>query len=396
MNQPTQKKALMMSGIAGLSVLTFINLFNYLDRFVVSALAESLKHSSLALSDFKLGSLMTGFLLVYMITAPFFGALGDERAHSRPRLIAFGVGCWSLATALSGLAGSYLALFAARAAVGIGEAAYGTIAPSLLADYFPAARRGRVMAFFVAGVPGLLLAAACLLLIDPPRGAQDVRGGAARPVVRARHGDLRATYARLVHNYPYVMTVLGYAAYTFAVGGLGFWMPAFLERARGMPRAEAAVSFGEIVVITGFIGTFVGGWLGDYCIRYSRQAFLWVSGIATLIAAPFAWVALTTASSGWYLSSMVVAQLCLFVSTGPVNAAIINLTAPIERATAIALSIFTIHALGDVISPPLIGALSDATSLIEAVRIVPLAVLAAGVLWCWAAHAARGQTASPQ
>jgi nitrate/nitrite transporter NarK len=149
-------------------------------------------------------------------------------------------------------------------------------------------------------------------------------------------------------------------------------------------------------VITGFIGTFVGGWLGDYCIRYSRQAFLWVSGIATLIAAPFAWVALTTASSGWYLSSMVVAQLCLFVSTGPVNAAIINLTAPIERATAIALSIFTIHALGDVISPPLIGALSDATSLTEAVRIVPLAVLVAGVLWCWAAHAARGLTASPQ
>jgi MFS family permease len=425
MNQATRKKALMMSGIAGLSVLTFINLFNYLDRFVVSALAESLKHSSLALSDFRLGSLMTGFLLVYMITAPFFGALGDERAHSRPRLIAFGVGCWSLATALSGLAGSYLALFAARAAVGIGEAAYGTIAPSLLADYFPAARRGRVMAiffcaipvgaalgyivggvvnahfgwrmaFFVAGVPGLVLAAACLALVDPPRGAQDVRGSTAHRPVRAAHGDLRATYARLVHNYPYVLTVLGYAAYTFAVGGLGFWMPAFLERARGMPRAEAAVSFGEIVVITGFIGTFVGGWLGDYCIRYSRQAFLWVSGIATLIAAPFAWVALTTASSGWYLSSMVVAQLCLFVSTGPVNAAIINLTAPIERATAIALSIFTIHALGDVISPPLIGALSDATSLTQAVRIVPLAVLAAGALWCWAAHAARGLTASPQ
>jgi MFS family permease len=424
MKESAQKKALITSGIAGLAVLTFINLFNYLDRFVVSALAESLKHSSLALSDFKLGSLMTGFLLVYMLAAPVFGALGDRRSHSRPRLIAFGVACWSLATALSGMVGSYVMLFAARAAVGIGEAAYGTIAPSLLADYFPAARRGRVMAiffcaipvgaalgyivgglvnahfgwrvaFFVAGVPGLALAAACLALVDPPRGGQDAGTSASRLDRRGSRANLRATYARLIRNYPYMLTVLGYAAYTFAVGGLGFWMPAFLERARGIPRSDAAVSFGEIVVITGFVGTFVGGWLGDYCIRYSRQAFLWVSGIATLFAAPFAWVALTTPSSTLYLTSMVVAQLGLFVSTGPVNAAIINLTSPMERASAIALSIFTIHALGDVISPPLIGALSDASSLVEAVRIVPVAVLVAGGLWCWAAHAGGRESTSP-
>ncbi|HEY4772275.1 MAG TPA: hypothetical protein VIH50_04515, partial [Steroidobacteraceae bacterium] len=79
----------------------------------------------------------------------------------------------------------------------------------------------------------------------------------------------------------------------------------------------------------------------------------------------------------------------LFVSTGPINAAIVNLTSPLERASAIAVSIFTIHILGDVLSPPLIGALSDATSLQQAVKIVPVAVLLAGLLWCWAAHAGR-------
>jgi MFS family permease len=401
------------AALGGLAVLTLINLFNDLDRYVVSALAQSLKHSVLALSDLQLGSLATCFLLVYMLTAPVFGALGDRRP--RPRLIAIGVACWSLATALSGVVASYGALLVARAAVGIGEAAYGTIAPSLLADYFPASRRGRVMAvffcaipvgsalgyvvgglvdahfgwrmaFFVAGVPGLALAFLCLTLRDPPRGIHD-GGAVAVPSGRTARGDVRATYAHLIRNAPYVLTVLGYAAYTFAVGGLAFWMPAFLERVRGMPRAEATVSFGTIVVVTGFVGTFVGGWLGDYCARFSRQAFLWVCAIATLIAAPLAWAALTTASPKLYLASMVAAQLFLFVSTGPVNAAIINLTSPVERASAVALSIFAIHALGDVLSPPLIGALSDAGSLGQAVKIVPVAVLVSGLLWCGAARA---------
>jgi MFS family permease len=422
MNVPPPRPALITSAVGALAILTFINLLNYLDRFIVSALAESLKHSSLALSDFKLGTLATGFLLVYMLAAPVFGALGDRRA--RPRLIAFGVACWSLATALSGLATSYATLLAARAAVGIGEAAYGTIAPSLLADFFPESRRGRVMAvffcaipvgsalgfivgglvdahfgwrmaFFVAGVPGLALAALTVMMRDPPRGGEDA-GKAPRPSAHQdTRTDLQATYARLARNSPYVLTVLGYAAYTFAVGGLGFWMPAFLERVRGMSRQEATVSFGEIVVITGFIGTFVGGWLGDFFSKYSRQAFLWVSAVATLIAAPFAWAALATGSSTLYLAAMVAAQLFLFVSTGPVNAAIINLASPAERATAIAVSIFTIHILGDVLSPPLIGALSDAASLQQAVMVVPVAVLAAGLLWCWAARAG-GRAPQPQ
>ena len=410
----------------GLAVLSFINLLSYLDRYVVSALIESLKHSELALSDANLGSLMSGFLVVYTLTAPIFGALGDRR--SRPRLIALGVACWSFATALSGFAGSYLALLAARASVGVGEAAYVTIAPSLLSDYFPVRQRGRVMAiffcaipvgsalgyvvgglvdkhygwrmaFFVAGVPGLVLAALCLLLRDPPRGAQDGAGAVpavspAPPVPTSIGKDTWAAYGRLMHNKPYVLTILGYAAYTFAVGGLAVWMPAFLERARGIPRSEATISFGTIVVITGFIGTFVGGWLGDYCAKYSRQAYLWLSAIATLVAAPFVWMALTTASHPLYLVCMVTAQLCLFLSTGPINAAIINLVLATERATAIALGVFAIHLLGDALSPFLIGALSDAFSLAQAVKIVPIAVVIGGCVWIWAARA-QAQAGAP-
>ena len=68
-------------------------------------------------------------------------------------------------------------------------------------------------------------------------------------------------------NRAYRLTVLGYAAYTFALGGLAFWAPAFLERVRGMPKAQATVQFGSIVVVTGFVGTFAGGWAGDYFLR---------------------------------------------------------------------------------------------------------------------------------
>jgi MFS family permease len=94
---------------------------------------------------------------------------------------------------------------------------------------------------------------------------------------------------------------------------------------------------------------------------------------------------LTTRSPHLYLASMVAAQLCLFLSTGPINAAIANLVTATERASAIALSVFAIHLLGDVLSPPLIGALSDRTSLESAVKIVPVAVVLGGAIWLWAA-----------
>src|SRR3989440_12330077 len=271
---------------AALAVLTLVNLVNSLERRIVAALAQSLQHPEPPLSAAQAGSLLPGFLIVYMLAAPVFGSLGDTR--SRPRLLGLGVAIWSVATALAGFARSFAALFLARAAVGIGEAAYGTISPALLADYYPRERRGRVLAvffaaipigsalgyivggladrylgwrsaFFVAGIPGLVLAALVLRLYDPPRGAQDRDA----PAQLARVAPAaRAAYAVLLRNRPYVLTVLGYAAYTFAIGALAFWTPSFLERTRGIPKAHATVQFGAIVVATGFLGTYGGGWLG--------------------------------------------------------------------------------------------------------------------------------------
>jgi MFS transporter, Spinster family, sphingosine-1-phosphate transporter len=398
-----------------LVVLTAINLFNYLDRYVVAPIVPDLK-GAMALSDTQLGWLVPAFMIVYMIAAPVFGALGDRGSRTRP--IAIGVFVWSLATMLSGLARNYPQLLAGRALVGIGEAAYVAIAPALLADCFAARSRGRVYsvlnmaipvgsalgyilgglvghhfgwraAFFVAGTPGLVLAAAVLWLPDPPRGSRDPEGAGQGG---AQQQSPLAVYLSLMRRVPYMLLVLGYAAYTFALGGLAFWMPTFLMRVHGVPVVQATSGFGAIVVVTGFVGTFVGGWLGDYCLRYSRQAYLWFSGVVTLLAVPFAIVALTGAAASVYYPGIILAQLLLFMSTGPINAAIVNIVSPLERASAMALSMFAIHLLGDGPSPVLIGRLSDVSSLGHAVLVVPVAIAVGGLIWLAAARAERRAT----
>ncbi len=388
-----------------LLILTLINMFNYLDRWIVAAVVESIKRSELHLSDTQLGLVGTGFIIVYTLTSPLFGTLGDRR--SRPPLIALGVFLWSLATSLAGFARGFTSLFIARSGVGVGEAAYGTIAPALLADAFPYETRGRVLAvffaaiplgsaagyvlggivdqhfgwraaFWIAGAPGVLLSLLVLKVKDPPRGQHDA--GASMEGRSAKE-----TYLHLLRNRPYLLTVLGYAAYTFALGGLAFWMPAFLERVRGMSRHDATVTFGVITLITGFTGTFLGGWLGDLFLKRTKQSYLWVSGIATLIAAPATYICLSDPRKAVYLPAIVIAEIFIFTSTGPVNSAIINAVAPVERASAVGLSVLIIHVLGDIPSPPLIGAISDTSSLARGILVVPAAILVAGVIWTVAA-----------
>ena len=371
----------------------------------MSSVLDPIK-KELHLTDAQLGLVGTGFIVVYFLTSPVFGTLGDRK--KRPPLIALGVAIWSIATTLGGFARGFGSLLLTRSFVGVGEAAYGTIAPALLSDHFPLKRRGRVFsiffaaipigsaagyivgglagaafgwraAFWIAGVPGLVLAALVLIVKDAPRGQND------DAPVHAAHAGSIAAYGDLLRNRPYLLSVLGYAAYTFALGGLGFWMPAFLSRVRGLPMKEATVTFGIIAVVTGFVGTFAGGWLGDYFLTKTKQSYLWVSGISTLLAAPVAWVALTNPNRDVYLPAIAIAEVLIFMSTGPINSAIVNVVAPTERATAVGLSIFIMHLVGDVPSPPLIGWLSDRSSLAQAFLIVPVAIVIGGAIWIWAA-----------
>lgn len=387
---------------AGLIVLALLNLLNYLDRYVLPAVVESVK-ADLHLTDEQIGLLGTGFVVVLVITSPVFGMLTDR--WSRTRLLSLGALLWSVATSSTALCRSFLHLFGARMAVGVGEAAYGTGVPSLLSDYFRPEVRGRVFAVFYAaiplgtslgylaggyinqelgwrhaflltGLPGLVLAWAAWRLWDPPRGSLD---GAAAADAHAPPDWIK--YKALLGNRIYRLTVLGYTAGTFALGGISFWMPTFLTRERGFSESDAAIVFGLVVGVASFIGSLGGGWLADWLLRWSKHAYLWLAGLTTLLAVPFCMLALVAPQRPVLLTAIFFSAMLLVSSTGPINVMLVNVVPAHMRGAAIALCTVSIHLLGDALSPPLIGSISDHSSLGRALLIVPVAVAVAGVIW---------------
>ena len=409
-SQPASRRAARYA----LLVLTVINFLNYIDRYVVASVVEPIKRE-LGFSDSQLGWILSAFMLSYAVAAPVFGRLGD--LSQRKYLVSLGVGLWSLATAGAGCAQSFWQMWVPRALVGVGEASYATLAPTILADYYAPARRGRALAifyaaipagsamgfilggqlahhfgwraaFFVVGLPGLALALLALSVREPVRGATEPCLGLRAPPA------LLKVYAQLWQNSTYVTVSLGYVAYTFALGGLVGWMPAFLERYASMSTGRANQVFGTVTVIAGFLGTFLGGFLGDYLLRYSKHAYLWLSGLGTLAGAPVAVVALSSRDPTVMVPAIFVAECLLFLNTGPLNAVLLGCVGAEIRATAMAVNIFLIHAFGDALSPLLIGALSDRVGLARASLIAPAMMIASGCIILRARHAQSSPGAS--
>ena len=218
------------------------------------------------------------------------------------------------------------------------------------------------------------MALLALTVPDPPRGSTEE---AASSMPQSVGATLR-TFAR---NFAYTGTVLGYAAYTFALGGLAFWMPGYLEQVRGVDLSRANFIVGGVTVIAGLGGTFAGGYLGDFLSARMKHGQLWLCGLSSVAAILPTWLALSVPSAPAYVVWLFIAEALLFLSTGPVNVVIVNVVPIGARAMAMAVSIFTIHLLGDAISPPIIGTLADISSLARAVLIVPMAVALSGLLW---------------
>jgi len=383
-----------------LGLLLTVNLLNYIDRQALFAVFPLIK-IDLKLSDTSLGFLGSAFMVSYICLAPLFGWLGDR--WSRTRLAAGGLVVWSVATALSGFSTGYRTLLAARATVGVGEASFGTVSPGLVADYFPKERRGRVLAWFyvaipvgsalgyllggvlgqrygwhaaflLVGIPGLLLAIPIALLRAPPRG------GDAAPQVAA--GKASAAYADLFRTRSFVWNTIAMAAMTFAIGGLAQWLPSFLHRVHSLDVAKGNTLFGATTVLAGILGTLVGGWLGDCWQKKSGKGYLLISGWGFLIGAPFAVWALVAPGLTSCISAIFIAEFFLFLNTGPLNTVIINVTRPEVRAMAFAVNIFFIHALGDAVSPSILGWLSDQWGLRRALLITP-GVMALAGMFCF-------------
>jgi MFS transporter, Spinster family, sphingosine-1-phosphate transporter len=385
-----------------LAILTGLNLFNYLDRFVLSAVLPPLK-AELHLNDSQAGWIPTTFMLGYFVTSPIFGYLGDRLA--RKWLIAVGIFVWSLGTVLTGFAGAFATLLAFRVLVGVGEASYATISPSLISDNFGNTRRNDALtifyvaipigaalgtlfggfiatryswhaAFIWSGAPGLLLALILLPFEEAPRGG--VNGAENNTRSRPTLTDV----FNLFRLPRYVVVVAGYAAYTFAMGAFATWGPSFFYRVHGMSLNRADTFFGLMAASTGLTGTFIGGFVASAWQKRSRAGYAWLMGLSATLSVPFAFAAFLVGNALASQICLAVAMFLLFLPTGPVNTMILETVPANLHASAMALSIFVIHLFGDLWSSEIVGELADQwNDLRKAVLILPAALLICAIFW---------------
>jgi MFS transporter, Spinster family, sphingosine-1-phosphate transporter len=361
-----------------------MNMLDYLDRNLLMSMEPQIK-GDLGITNFQWGLLTSIFLISYSLFGPIMGWLGDR--SRRTRLLGLGVGVWSLATICSGLAQSYGQLALARSVLGIGEATYGVIAPTILLDLFSREHRARLMsayylampigsalgislgsiiasklswhlAFFVVGAPGFAAALLALVLPEPVRGASE---GVDTERLKAyeRAGARTEDYLRLMVNTSYIYSVLGMATYTFAIGGMLVWVPNYLFSTRGFDQARAGTILGVVTLGAAVLGMSAGGWIADRLARSKPQALFLVPGVAMIGSIPFVLAALFTNSEPAIFAAIFMAEALMFVNTGPCNAIIANVVQPNLRAAAYATAILAVHLLGDIWSHSLIGKVSD-------------------------------------
>jgi MFS family permease len=386
-----------------LAILSALNMFNYLDRYVMSSVLTPMQ-KELGLSDGAAGWTASAFMLGYFITAPIFGYLGDR--YPRKYLMLAGVLVWSLATAGSGLAQSFGQLFAIRMVVGVGEAAFVTICPSWISDVFAATKRNTALsifyvaipfgsaigftiggwfaqhgdwrgAFIYAGLPGVLLALSLLLLQEPRRGqADDLDVHEIIPGARVRE------VAGLFLNRRYNLLVWGYAAQTFSIGAFGVWGPTFLHRIHGMSLGSASTIFGVMLAGAGLLATLIGGFSANALRRRNPAGYVWIMAGSMIVATPVCFFALMTANATLSLIALGTSIFFLFLPTGPVVSELYEIVPIHLRASAMALSIFVIHLFGDFGSPAVVGHLSTfLNDLQKAVLILPAVLLIGAALW---------------
>jgi len=387
---------------SALFLLLAINLFNYIDRQILAALEPDIRASFFAAGDVnamtKTGLLGDAFFVTYMISAPVLGLLADR--FSRWIIVGSAVILWSLASGASGLAATFAILFATRICVGIGEGGYGPAAPTILADLFPIETRGRMMAIFYAAIPvgsalgyvigglvgahfgwrwafylvtppGLLLGLLCFWQRDPRVAAHHLEQESPRRSIR--------DYLRLFSTRSYLINCVAQTLMTFVTGGLGFWAAAYLRYRNQSPNVGMTI-FGLITVVAGLVSTLLGGVVADRLRSRVAGSYFWVSGIGMLIACPFFIATLYIPFPAAWIT-MFLAIFFLFVNTGPSNTALANVSLPSVRATAFAVNILVIHALGDVQAFWLLGYIGGHANMHVAFLFVSGIIFLSGLAW---------------
>jgi MFS family permease len=394
------------------TVLLVVNVLNYADRYVLSAILPSIKHD-FNMTDFQGGLLISSFLIVYAVATLPLGVWADRGI--RKNIVALCVGLWSIATSLAGFTQNLFQLFSMRAILGIGEAGYAPASLSLLGDFFSKAHRGRVLsywsigtligaaigvalggrvadtlgwrwAFYIVGIPGLIAALLAWRIKEPERGVFDKEVQEVDEIDSMQeHGKIGKGFlsiARQLFQIPTYWVLLGALIFSFfTIGGTSFWLTTYLARDFGLSLTKAGSISGIVLVTSGLVGTVVGGWLADFMQRRRPEGRLFTCMLGFLIGAPLVLVALFIHTLPLFITVFVVAAISLNFCTGPLNAVIQDVIAPNMRATAVGLALLLAHLLGDAAAPTLIGFISDNSSLNTAlITTAPLFLLLAGIV----------------
>lgn len=384
------------AAIFALGVIFFANFLSYLDRTLVSALETPLTEA-FKLSAKGHGWLWALFTFGYMVFAMPIGMLADRR--NRPRILALCVVIWSLATITSGWAPSSQVLYVSRFFIGVGEAGCLIIGQALIADYFRKEVRGRALSFFhaavplggtcafimagafgkvldwrelfyIAGAPGFLVAALILLLVDPPRGG-DQAHKAARTGFKA--------YVELLKTRTLLFVIFGQAFAMLILICLIHFGVKFFTDVRHMKPEQAKIYFGVMALISGAVGSAVGGAFGDWLAKRVRGGYALLAGLSYLAALPLLLIGFHVSERWISFSALTAGSFCLFLCMPVLNAQIANVTHPDQRGAAWALAIFILHLFGDTFNPPLFGAVSDTYGRLNAYTWFSFSLIPAGV-----------------
>ncbi|MFP6792428.1 MAG: MFS transporter [Pseudomonadales bacterium] len=364
-----------------LGVLVVVYVFNFIDRQILAILAPAIR-DELLLSDTQIGALSgVAFGIFYATLGIPIARLADR--YSRVSIIAICLSIWSLMTAFSGLATNFIQLLIARIGVGIGEAGGSPPSHSLLADYFAPGKRATALgiyalgvpvgilfgnlaggwigeifgwrqAFFLVGIPGVILAIILKLTVkEPPRGYSEEKPADTstvpfRTVLKTMWG---------FKSFKYIS--LGAGTQAFVGYGAIAWMPSFLVRAHDLSIGEVGTALGLIIGFFGGIGTLLSGVIGDKLGAKNVKYYMLVPAYGFLIAVPAGAAVFLVDELYLVLAIYTIPVFLINLYTGPTFAMTQSLAPLAMRAAASALLLFIINIIGLVFGPTTVGIISD-------------------------------------
>lgn len=399
-----------------LFALFWANFLNFFDRQVLAALAPILK-GYWQLSDYQVGLLATGFEITYALAPVPVAILADR--WLRRRVVALAVALWSGAMVLTGAAWSYAALLVGRAGLGLGEASYGPSALAWLSDLFPPNHRSRAVGihdlalmlgsaagyalggvlgtalgwrpvFFLAAVPGFILAIIIWSFPEPPKGQSDREAlGVGRPAPAAPDAGqasllLLPTLGELLRIPTLLITYTVAVLINLATAGVIYWLPSYAVRTYGLGEDQVGLLIGGITVVIGGAGVLVGGVVADRLLSRTPAARLLVISSSYTLGLPLAMAAVFAPSMALFVM-LATGAVFLFTFFFPCVAPLVHqVTRPELRATAMGLYLFAAHILGNALAPPLIGWLSDQTGdLRQGIAVALLLALVGALIGFW-------------